>query len=207
MPAGPHYPDVIATGIPETAGRAAASAVPEVVLRSGGVTARLEPLVAEHFAFIWRLVRRLGLPADAADDAAQQVFLVAVERIVDILPGRERAFLFGTALRVASSRRREVARERAEKAIELVDPMPAPDELTHQKRLRELFDAILDRMDHDLRVVFVLVEVEGLTLPEGAELLDIPLGTATSRLRRAREVFEAEVKRVEARAAFRRGPP
>ena len=169
--------------------------------------ARLNALVAQHFTFIWRLLRRLGLPADAADDAAQQVFLVAVERITDIKPGSERSFLFGTALRVASTRRRLLARERADDRLEPQDPSPAPDELTNQKRLRELFDAILDRMDEDVRVTFVLIEVEGLTVPEASDLLQIPVGTVASRLRRGREFFEAESKRIEARAAFRGGRP
>jgi RNA polymerase sigma-70 factor (ECF subfamily) len=169
--------------------------------------ARVKALVAEHFAFIWRLLRRLGLPADAADDAAQQVFLVAVERITDIRPGSERSFLFGTALRVASARRRLLARERADDRLEPYDPLPPPDELTNQKRLREMFDAILDRMDEDVRVTFVLIEVEGLTVPEASELLGIPGGTVASRLRRGREFFEAESKRIEARGVFRGGRP
>ena len=59
---------------------------------------RLERMFNDHHDFIWRLIRRLGLSRGAADDAAQQVFLVAAERILDIQVGRERAFLFGTAL-------------------------------------------------------------------------------------------------------------
>ena len=62
---------------------------------------RLERMFNDHHDFIWRLLRRLGLSRPAADDAAQHVFLVAAERILDIQEGRERAFLFGTALRVA----------------------------------------------------------------------------------------------------------
>ena len=62
---------------------------------------RLERMFNDHHDFIWRLIRRLGLSRGAADDAAQQVFLVAAERILDIQEGRERAFLFGTALRVS----------------------------------------------------------------------------------------------------------
>src|SRR5690242_16242078 len=68
--------------------------------------ARLERMFNEHHDFIWRLVRRLGLSAGSADDAAQHVFLVAAERLTDIKPGSERAFLFGTALRVARSQSR-----------------------------------------------------------------------------------------------------
>jgi RNA polymerase sigma-70 factor (ECF subfamily) len=113
--------------------------------------------------------------------------------------------LFGTALRVASRRRRVASRERADDTLDPSDPVPAPDDLTDQKRLRELLDRILDRMGEDVRVVFVLIEVERLTAPEVSELLGVPEGTVASRLRRAREFFSAELKRIEARATFRGG--
>ncbi len=166
---------------------------------------QLQALVAAHFGFIWRLIRRHGLPAPDADDVAQQVFVVATERFDDIAPGRERSFLFGTALRAIATRRRAGARERPDDAVDPRDPVPAADELTSQKRLREMLDAILDKMDDDARVVLVLVEIEGLTAPEVSELLEVPAGTVASRLRRARAAFDAEVKRLEARLAFRSG--
>ncbi len=166
---------------------------------------RLQALVAAHFGFIWRLVRRHGLPAPDADDVAQQVFVVATERLADIAPGRERSFLFGTALRAIATRRRAGARERPDDAVDPSDPVPAADELTSQKRLREMLDAILDKLDDDARVVFVLVEIEGLSNPEVSELLKVPAGTVASRLRRARAAFDAEVKRIEARLAFQPG--
>ena len=164
----------------------------------GPTAARLAPLVKEHFAFIWRLLRRLGLGPDDADDAAQQVFLIAVERIAGIAHGSERSFLFGTALRVASTRRRHRARERTADDLDPSDIVPLADELTSQKRLRELLDGILGRMEEDMRIVFALVEVEGLTVPESAELLGVPTGTVASRLRRGREHFAAAVRRIEA---------
>src|SRR3954451_7817260 len=75
-------------------------------MRAEASHARLERMFNDHHDFIWRLVRRLGLSPGSADDAAQNVFLVAVERVADIKFGSERAFLFGTALRVARSQSR-----------------------------------------------------------------------------------------------------
>ena len=162
--------------------------------------ARLATLATEHYPFIWRLLRRLGIPADRADDAAQEVFVVASQRIDDIAVGSERSFLFGTALRVAKSARRASVREQPNDGLEVeLDPRPAPDELTEQKRARELLDRILLGLDEELRVVFILFEIEGFTTPEIAETLDVPLGTAASRLRRAREAFEQHVARIEAK--------
>src|SRR6516162_7479374 len=73
---------------------------------------RLRALVVAHFDFIWRSLRRLGVPEAGVDDATQRVFCVALRRLEDIEPGRERAFLFHTAMNVATDARRALARSR-----------------------------------------------------------------------------------------------
>jgi RNA polymerase sigma-70 factor (ECF subfamily) len=162
--------------------------------------ARLRALIDDHFEFIWRSLRRLGLPEDLADDATQRVFVVANRRLSSIKPGSERAFLFHTAVRVACSERRAIARRRevfSDDPIEREDSTPPPDELLDQRRARALLEEVLASLDLDLRVVLVLFEFEGLTVAEIAETVEIPLGTAGSRLRRAREEFSAALKRLE----------
>ncbi|HEY0468747.1 MAG TPA: sigma factor-like helix-turn-helix DNA-binding protein, partial [Polyangiaceae bacterium] len=62
-----------------------------------------------------------------------------------------------------------------------------------------------DEMPEDLRLVFVLFELEELSTRQIAELCEIPVGTAASRLRRAREDFEQRVARAEARRRFSGG--
>src|SRR5262245_48429149 len=71
---------------------------------------RLERMFQAHHALVWRTLRRRGLDADAAADATQQTFLVAAERLADINTDSERAFLVGTALRVAFSWGRKTVR-------------------------------------------------------------------------------------------------
>jgi RNA polymerase sigma-70 factor (ECF subfamily) len=153
----------------------------------------------DHHDFIWRLIRRLGLSRGAADDAAQQVFLVAAERILDIQEGRERAFLFGTALRVARRVSRNEQRWVLEDDMDFRNSQVArPEDLADQRRAVDLMGRILANMDHDLKTVFILAELEGQTMPQVSSLLEIPLGTATSRLRRARAAFRAAVAAFEA---------
>ena len=160
---------------------------------------RLGQMFNDHHDFIWRLIRRLGLSRGAADDAAQQVFLVAAERILDIQEGRERAFLFGTALRVARRVSRNEKRWVLEDDMDFRNSQVArPEDLADQRRAVDLMGRILSDMDHDLKTVFILAELEGQTMPQVSSLLEIPLGTATSRLRRAREAFRAAVAAFEA---------
>jgi RNA polymerase sigma-70 factor (ECF subfamily) len=163
----------------------------------------LAALVSAHLAFVWRSLRRFGVPHADVDDAAQQVFLIARERLASINPGSERSFLTGVALRVASharraNHRRDTAHQRF---LEYQSASVAP-EGTAQRVLeaRELLDRALDRMPGELRSVFVLFELEELTIDEVAELLGLPRGTVATRLRRARMVFHDAAKSMEARS-------
>ncbi len=148
--------------------------------------------MTENFTPTWRLLRRLGVPEDRVDDAVQKVFLIVADRLSDIEVGSERAFVIGTALRVAPRARKRRAIEKAPSsdAGALTDPMPLPDELTDRKRAREMLDAVLAAMPEELSTVLVLYEIEGMTAPEIAQVVGIPLGTAASRLRRARVEFQ-----------------
>jgi RNA polymerase sigma-70 factor (ECF subfamily) len=171
--------------------------------------ARVADMLRAHFRDVWRIVRRFGVPENGADDAAQDVFIIASRRLADITPGSERAFLFATAVRVAANARRALGarRECAEddSLSEGADPRPNAEALLDQKRLRQLLDRVLDELSDDLRVCFVLYELEGMSSPEIAELLRIPVGTVASRLRRARDAFEQAASKLKARLRSRGG--
>jgi RNA polymerase sigma-70 factor (ECF subfamily) len=167
---------------------ALASSMPE------GGRARLGRMFALHHALVWRTLRRYGLDAQAAADVGQQAFLVAVERVDAIWEGSERAFLVGTALRLAASARRKAARVQLEAQLERPAPEPHAES---QARTLELLDAVLAQLDAGLVEVFVLFDIEGLTAPEISDALSIPVGTVASRLRRARESFRAVARRFE----------
>jgi RNA polymerase sigma-70 factor (ECF subfamily) len=175
---------------------------PELAHGSGVRRSDVSELVRREFRFVWRLLRRLGLPEGDADDAAQQVFIVAAQRFGDLVPGRERSFLYTTALHVASKARRSIERRREDLDGDL-DPAPESgpnaEDLVDRRRARELLDSILDGLPLDLRAVLVLHEIDELSTPEVAEVIGVPVGTAASRLRRARELFAERVRRVEAR--------
>jgi RNA polymerase sigma-70 factor (ECF subfamily) len=157
---------------------------------------RVEAFVREHYAFVWRVLRRSGLAPADADDAAQRVFLIAAARLDTIASGSERAFLYRTAARVASNAHRSLRRRRETTGFEGAEepaPLPAPDDLLDQRRARELLDRVLSELSDDLRAIIILFEIEGLRVPEIAEALGIPGGTVSSRLRRARAEVEQRV--------------
>lgn len=159
---------------------------------------RLESIFHAYYDFVWRSLRRLGVDAGSIDDAAQEAFMVVSRKLEAIVVGKEKAYLFGTALRVASDHRRAQKRRPGhDDDVDLADEV-SPDVLLDAKRKRELLDAIVARLPDDARGVFVLYELEGMTMAEIASVLDLPPGTVASRLRRARELFEEAVGRIEA---------
>lgn len=163
--------------------------------------ARLRDVFATHYDTVFRTLRRSGLSPAQADDGVQQVFLVAMHRLSDMQEGREKAFLWSTALNIA--RRIRAARPREVLRDELPEHEGGarPDELAEQRSERAVLDGLLARMDDDLREVLVLQEVEGLSKRETALVLGIPEGTVASRMRRARESFQALLKQhLEGRA-------
>jgi len=164
---------------------------------------RLRALVAAYQDFIWRSLRRLGVPAAQVDDATQEVFCVAMRRLEQIEPGAERSFLFSVAMRVASDARRACTRSRERTDQAAVDvavaTSPTPEGLLGEQEALALLDEALDALDDEMRAVFVLFEIEGFTSPEIASLLAVPLGTVASRLRRGREQFHAAATRLRAR--------
>jgi RNA polymerase sigma-70 factor (ECF subfamily) len=169
---------------------------------------RFRHVFDEHFPFVWRTLRRLGVQEGSLPDASQRVFWAAARRLDDVPDERVRGFLFGTARRVASDFRRLSRRIVPTDDHDAMSDAAAPstEELVDQKRARELLDELLDRLDDDIREVLVLQEGEGMSLSEIAELLDIPLGTASSRLRRAREEFRRVLKRRMASGPIAGGP-
>jgi RNA polymerase sigma-70 factor (ECF subfamily) len=159
-----------------------------------------EALVKGHYDFIWRLLRRMGLSAPDCDDAAQQVFLVALsprERKVEA--GSERSFLFGAALRVCQEFRRKRTRNLQHEPVspELLAPGHQPDELSARQEAWRRLQTILEAMPEEVRVAFILFELEGMTAPEISALADVPVGTVASRLRRGRDLFQSAVRALE----------
>ena len=155
---------------------------------------RLRCALTEHYALVWRSLRRFGVPEDLVDDSAQHLFLPFGRRSGEIPPDKERSFLLAAAVRVAANARRLRARC-PEVPTDSVDAATTldPEQLLDWKERRHQLDRVLESLPLEQRSVFVLFELEGFSLPEIAENLDIPLGTATSRLRRARRRFEVRV--------------
>lgn len=182
---------------------AARQVAPEIATATSIIDeARLRRLVTEHYEFLWRSMRRLGVSEATAEDAVQKVYWVASRKIGPIPSEGERGFLFAIAMRVAADERRSRRRHPdvagSEQSSELPDSEPTADELVDRRKARAVLDGIIAGLPIELGAVFVLSEIEELTAREIANILGLPIGTVASRLRRSRELFEASVGRYHA---------
>jgi RNA polymerase sigma-70 factor (ECF subfamily) len=162
--------------------------------------ARLRGLIDQYLDFVARVLRNAGVPEAQIDDDVQRTFIAVARRLDDVRPGSEKSFLLQSALRIAAHARRTVARRRevhSDEIPEIVNSLATPEQLTDQKRARQLLDHVLSQMESDLRTVFLLYEFEEMSMAEIAGVLRIPQGTVASRLRRARAEFRDRVRALE----------
>ncbi|HEY4159534.1 MAG TPA: RNA polymerase sigma factor [Polyangiaceae bacterium] len=159
-----------------------------------------EGVYREHFSFVWRSLRRLGVRESDIADTVQETFLIVHRRLAEF-EGRAKltTWLFRIALRVASdySKRAHVRREVFDDSgfAELSDPTADVEANRAGRDDVRLLETALAALSLEQRAAFVLFELEGLSTTEISERLALPLGTVYSRLRKARALFEKAVSR------------
>ena len=175
----------------------------ELVAEDAPANLEFDRVYEAYFPFAWRMLRRLGVHEPDVSDAVQDVFTV-VSRRLSALPSEEtaRSFIYGTIVRVAHEYRRKQRRLAPPdgELPELADPSArsAHDALELARDVR-LLDTLLSALDEDKRQVFVLVELEQLSVPEIAALTGWNPNTIYSRLRAARAAFDSALARHRAK--------
>ena len=154
-----------------------------------------------YFRFVWTSARRLGVGPEAIDDLVQEVFIVIHAKLSTVRqPDSLRSWIYGIVRRTVSSHRRSgdtghgvLLTPAAAGSVPAREPSPC--DLAEQKAKLALLSSLLERLSDVKREVFILAELEEMSVPEIAAALEIPLNTAYSRLRHAREEFEAALER------------
>ena len=159
----------------------------------------------QYFDFVWSSARHLGAPGDAIDDVVQDAFIVIHSRLATLQnPEALRSWIYGIVRRTVSDcrrsrRNRDAAGARLGAELKSTGySQPSPLDLTERSAELDLLESILAELDEPKREIFVMVEVLEMTVPEVVQSLDIPLNTAYSRLRLARQLFEEVLARREA---------
>lgn len=166
----------------------------------------IRDLIAEHGPHVWRAVRSLGVQEADVDDVCQEVFVIVYHKLAEFeRRSTLRSWIIGIALNVVRDFRKKAHRRREH----LVDPFPQvaadadQERSVAERQAVHTLNRLLDALSEDQRRVFVLFEIEQMSIREIATLLDCPLQTAYSRLDVAREI----VKRRMAAWQRREQPP
>jgi RNA polymerase sigma-70 factor (ECF subfamily) len=170
----------------------------------------LDRIYADHFRYVWRCLRALGVPDSVLDDAVHDVFVVVQQKLTHF-DGQApiTTWLYAIALRIArrarAAARKDAWRFASVEADETDAEHPAlrtlahdePEQALERGERLSLARRALERLDDDKREAFVLSQVEQRSAPEIAEITGLPVNTVYSRVRAARAAFQAELVRLE----------
>jgi RNA polymerase sigma-70 factor (ECF subfamily) len=174
-------------------------------------TAKVRPTFAQiydaTFSFVWRTVRRLGVEESAVDDVTQEVFVTVYRRLDDFeMRCAPKTWVFGIAMGIVRNYRR--GRRRKDAAVPIATHLASaelvadggadPMEEASRAEAGRIVHGLLEQLDEEKAVVFVMAELEGMTVPEIADLVGINVNTVYSRLRAARKEFDQALSRMRA---------
>ncbi len=164
------------------------------------VESEFDSLFRTHYPTIVRHARALGVEDGAAEDVAQEVFVIAHRKIPDLEGPATRTWLFAIARRVCANHRRKVSRAKA-KNDEAPAPVagPDPEQFTERRKAAQVLLGFLDGLPDEQREVFVLFDIEKLRAKQVAEVVGIPVNTVYSRLNRARGKLQRVLSRARSK--------
>ena len=171
-----------------------------------------QAIYKQYLDFVLSSAGHLGARRDVIDDVVQDVFLVVHSKLATLQrPEALRSWIYGIVRRTVSDyrrsrRTRDVAGARLGAELKSSSPSPSPLDMAERNADLELLESVLAELDEPKREVFVMVEVLEMTVPEVGQALEIPLNTAYSRLRMARQSFEEALARHEAHDKENRRP-
>jgi len=167
--------------------------------KNGRHALTLEGIYREHWRYVWRCVRRMGVPEGRLEDVTQDVFIVAGRNLATF-EGRSsiQTWLYSIAFRVAQEHHRKHLREQRP------DPHVAklaqtPEDQVQQREAAATLHTLLGDLDEDQRRIFVQIEIEGVPAADLAEAHGLSVNTIYSRLRLARRKVERALARHQAR--------
>jgi RNA polymerase sigma-70 factor (ECF subfamily) len=164
-------------------------------------------LVLLYQDFLFRVAMNILGDEDTASDAVQQALLSAFRNLRTFRGGSLKSWLSRITVNACYDELRRVSRskdvslkaydqdgEEMEPASWLADPGPSPEEQAERSAVVDAIQASLEALPEHYRLVAQLVDVEGLSYEEAADVLDVPTGTIKSRLARARDALRSSLQ-------------
>ena len=185
-----------------------------VTAAKSGDTASFEELVNRYEKKIFRLTMNITRNHEDAEDAMQDAFMKAYSHLNTFQEGSR---FYTWLVRIAANEALMRLRKRRPNQFSLDEPVegdedlmpreiedwgPSPEQRYAQSEMNEILNRVIDQLEPDFRVVFVLRDVEGLSTEETAKALGISEAAVKSRLLRGRLKLRQKLNRY-----FRQGEP
>src|SRR5690242_14311818 len=170
-----------------------------VAAAKAGDAAAFEELVNRYERKIFRLTMNITRNREDAEDSMQDAFMKAYSHLKDFQEGSR---FYTWLVRIAANEALMRLRKRRPNQFSLDEPIesaeddfvpqqiedwgPSPEQRYAQSEMRDILRGVIDELQPDFRVVFVLRDVEGLSTEETAEAVGISTAAVKSRLLRAR---------------------
>ncbi|MFO8036728.1 MAG: RNA polymerase sigma factor [Anaerolineales bacterium] len=160
-------------------------------------------IVLEYQNMVYHQAYRVIGEPDAAEDATQEAFLSAYQKLHTYRGGSFKSWL----LRIVTNACYDELRRRQRQPVTALkpeddhgeeidspqwmeDPGEKPEETVQRSELSEAIQRCLNELDEKFRSIVVLVDIQGMDYASAAEIVDRPLGTIKSRLARARQSLQ-----------------
>jgi RNA polymerase sigma-70 factor, ECF subfamily len=169
-----------------------------VAAAKAGDAAAFEELVNRYEKKIFRLTMNITRNHEDAEDAMQDAFMKAYSHLSNF---QEDSRFYTWLVRIAANEALMRLRKRRPNQFSLDEPIegdddlmpreiedwgPSPEQRYAQSEMQEILNHVIDQLDPDFRVVFLLRDVEDLSTEETAEAVGISVPAVKSRLLRAR---------------------
>lgn len=172
----------------------------EIVKRVlAGDTGLFELLIRRHDQRVYRLARAIVRNEADAEDIAQETYLRAFQHLTQFA-GRAKftTWLLRIALHEALARYRDSARfeeldDIAESEAGHTDPRSSPEQMAARGEIRDVVKRAIDELPPTLRTVLMLREIEGMSTPEAAAVLEISEDNLNVRLHRAKAALREKL--------------
>jgi len=168
----------------------------------GGSGPNFAEVYSSTFSAVWRFAASHGIHGSDLEDVVQEVFVVVHQKL-GAFEGRSsvRTWTIGIALNVIRAfRRRRATRKLGEQIDDFPEPaVPTggPPDLVEARQEAEFLFAFLEELTEAQREVFVVCEIEGLSVVDAADLLEVNENTLRTRLRSARLALNEAVRKRE----------
>jgi RNA polymerase sigma-70 factor (ECF subfamily) len=175
---------------------------------AGLIQAGFDAIYESMVDYVWNVVCRMGVLQADAEDVVQEVFVTVYRRLGEF-EGRAqlKTWVFTIAVHLVQHYFRTHARKPGDRATAtgteihtLVDQREnGPANQVERKERYDALDHVLAQLDEAKRLVFVLAEVEQMTLVEIGVIIGANPNTVATRLRAARQAFEKALERFQTR--------